>query len=102
MYSLEVIQLTKSELNKLDAFQMKGLRRILKIPSTVIDRAQTNQVSRTAKSKHAWSVYLKLSDFWRQRKISLLGHILRADANRSFLKTKLASHENHHIEGKGG
>ena len=31
MYSLEVIQLTENELNKLDAFQMKGLRRILKI-----------------------------------------------------------------------
>ena len=32
MYSLEVIQLTQNELNKLDAFQMKGLRRILNIP----------------------------------------------------------------------
>ena len=80
MYSLEVIQLTQNELNKLDAFQMKGLRRILKIPSTFIDRAQTNQVVPQKTNTHG--VYVqKLSDFWRQRKISLLGHILRADAN---------------------
>ena len=80
MYSLEVIQLTQNDLNKLDAFQMKALRRILKIPSTFIDRAQTDQVVLQTANTHG--VYVqKLSDFWRQRKISLLGHIVRADAN---------------------
>ena len=32
LFGLECIQLTQSDLNKLNAFQMKGLRRILKIP----------------------------------------------------------------------
>jgi hypothetical protein len=46
MYGLENLQLTHAEMNKLDAFQMKSLRRILNIPPTFIDRTQTNQVVR--------------------------------------------------------
>ena len=43
LYGLETTQLTKSELNSIDAFQMKMLRKILRVPSTYIDRAWTNQ-----------------------------------------------------------
>ena len=41
MYGLETIQLTQTELNKLDSFQMKCIRRILKVPPAYIDRTQT-------------------------------------------------------------
>ena len=43
LHGLETMQLTKSELNSIDAFQMKMLRKILTVPSTYIDRAWTNQ-----------------------------------------------------------
>ena len=40
LYGLECIQLTQAELDRIDAFQMKGIRRILGIPPTFIDRTQ--------------------------------------------------------------
>ena len=43
LYGLECIQLTQSDVVKLNAFQMKGLRRILHLPSTLVDRSITNQ-----------------------------------------------------------
>ena len=39
LYGLECIQLTQADPNKLNAFQMKGLRSILRIPPTFIDRS---------------------------------------------------------------
>lgn len=42
LYGLECIQLTQNEISKLNAFQNKTLRRILKKPPTFIDREQTN------------------------------------------------------------
>lgn len=41
-YGLETLQLNKNHLNRLDAFQVKGLRRILEVPPTFIDRTWTN------------------------------------------------------------
>ena len=43
MYGLDTMQLTKNELQKLDSFQMKMLRRILSVPPTFVDRQWTNQ-----------------------------------------------------------
>ena len=42
-YGLETMQLTRRELNKLVAFQMRNLRRILKIQPTFVGRTQTNE-----------------------------------------------------------
>ena len=39
LYGLEAIQLTQTEISKLNAFQNRSLRRILKIPPTFIDRS---------------------------------------------------------------
>ena len=44
LYGLETIHLTGPMLKKVDAFQMRCLRRILKIPSTFIDRRYSNGV----------------------------------------------------------
>jgi len=45
-HGLETMQLTRSEQNTLYAFQLKMLRRILRVPSTHIDRELTNQPQR--------------------------------------------------------
>ena len=43
MYGLETIQLTDSELNRIDAFQIKNLRRIMGIKPTCVDRTYSNR-----------------------------------------------------------
>jgi hypothetical protein len=43
LYGLEKIQLTQPEQQPLNAFQMKGLIRILHIPPSSVDRTWTNQ-----------------------------------------------------------
>ena len=43
LYGLEPPQLTEGTLNKLDAFQLNGLRRMLKMVTTYIDRDNTNE-----------------------------------------------------------
>ena len=78
MYGLETIQLTQGEQNKIDAFQMKCIQRILKIPPTFIDRSQTNQSVRDQALRYGVNIEKK-SETWRQQKLKLLGHILRAN-----------------------
>ena len=78
LYSLETIQLTKSEQNRLDAWQHKMLRRILNVPPTHLDRTWTNQrVVNTLTQAHNYT-HVSLSAKWTSRKLTLLGHILRA------------------------
>ena len=43
LYGLECIQLTTADINKINAFQMKGIRRILHVPPTVINQLYTSQ-----------------------------------------------------------
>lgn len=85
VYGLESVMLTKSLLNKLDVLQLKGLRKILGIKTTFVDRANTNQsVYNTAntfknpnhkpdKDIRKFSTYV----LTQQRK--LLAHTIRAD-----------------------
>ena len=42
LYGLETVELTQSLLSRLESFQLRGLRKILKIPTTFIDRRNTN------------------------------------------------------------
>ena len=42
LYSLEALQPTDAAASKLDTFQLKGLRKILKMSTTYIDRTNTN------------------------------------------------------------
>ena len=42
-YALETVHLTKGQLRKLDTFQLKGLRQILKMHTTYIERKNTNR-----------------------------------------------------------
>ena len=43
LYGLESAQLNESAKKKLDTFQLKGLRNILKLKTTFIDRSNTNE-----------------------------------------------------------
>jgi len=43
MYGLESIMLNQTVLKELDAFQLKGLRKILKITTTFVNRMHTNE-----------------------------------------------------------
>jgi len=79
LYSLECIQLTAVEQDRIDAFQTKGLRRILGIPPTHIDREWTNEKVRTLASEKQGKPILFFSEMWQKQKIALLGHLLRTN-----------------------
>ena len=72
MYGLETIQLTQNEMNKLDSFQMKCTRRILKSPPTSIDRTQTNQIV-TDRAKNYNLGVTEIFVVWKNRNSSCLG-----------------------------
>jgi len=77
LYGLECIQLTNREQARINAFQMKGIRRILGIPPTHVDRTWTNaKVWEKAEEEKG----KKIQPFvmvWERAKYRLLGHILR-------------------------
>ena len=57
------------------------LRRVLNVPPTHVDRSWTNQrVIHTLAQEHGYK-HIPLSLKWKQRKITLLGHILRCAPN---------------------
>lgn len=57
---------------------MKMLRRILRVPSTYIDREWTNQRVIDHLVQHFGYYHVKLSTRWKKSKIRLLGHIFRS------------------------
>ena len=85
IYGLETTELTENLAQRLDAFQQKRIRKILKIPPTFIDRSWTNEKvmrkanSITQKSKDSAENghILKISQVVESRRLTLLGHILR-------------------------
>lgn len=81
LYSLECIQLTTAEQDRIDAFQTKGLRRILDIPPTHIDRYWTNERVRILASERNGKPIFFFTEMWQKQKFALLGHLLRTDIN---------------------
>ena len=62
IYGLETLQFNNSTFNKINSFQMKGLRKIMNIPPTFIDRSTTDdmvfnicneEIAKNSKSKPA-------------------------------------------------
>ena len=77
LYGLEGIQLTTADISKINAVQMKGIRRI-HIPPTFINRMYTNQkVLDITKEEYGISIE-RVSTTWKKRTVTLLGHIIRA------------------------
>ena len=85
LYGLETLHLTQSMARKLDVFQLKGLRKILGMSTTFINRGNTNnkvyaEATRIAFNKEGDPRSIRrFSEFHNTRKASLLGHILRTD-----------------------
>ena len=76
LYGLESIQLTLAEQNRLDALQMNMLRKILRVPTTFVNREWTNQkVIDTLEHRFKYSP-TKLSIRWKNNKLRILGHIV--------------------------
>jgi hypothetical protein len=85
LYGLETVQLTEAQQKKIDAFQMRGLRQLMKKKHTYYDRTHTNdhvlkEASKTAYPKGDKQIR-RFSEFHEKRKIKLLGHIIRAPNN---------------------
>ena len=84
LYALETVEIPTSQISRLEAFQLKGLRKILGMVTTYIDRSNTNeevfrranlQVAPRGQDQTIQSIQSTL----RQRRIALVGHILRQD-----------------------
>ena len=80
MCGLGTIQLTQNGMDKIDAFQIKCIRRILRIPPTFIDRSQTNQTVRDKGSQYNVDM-TRFSETCNMQKLKLFGHTLRAQHN---------------------
>ena len=80
LYGLESLQLTSNEQKLIDNFQMKMLRNILGVPPTYVNRSWTNQAVLNELSQRYGYKHIRLSTKWKNRKVTLLGHIIRAES----------------------
>ena len=83
LYGLETLEIPSAQMSRLEAFHLKGLRKILDMKTTFINRANTNQeVFRRAnmalhhRNNHSDKIQ-KISEMLCQRRVALVGHILR-------------------------
>ena len=82
MYGLETCALNRSLLDKIDAFQMRGLRKILGQVTTFINRELTNAtILEMANEKIAaeggkLKKVVKLSEVHRSRRVTMLAKII--------------------------
>ena len=78
LYGLETLIATETTLHKLNTFQMKGLRKILGVPPTFIDRSHTDESVRQH-IKTEYDIEIKpLTEIVKERRLKLLGHVIRA------------------------
>ena len=84
LYGLETIHITKAQIDRLNAFHLKGLRYILDLTHTFIDRANTNElIWKTANEKikaenpNATNIET-IEQTLNKRRIKFIGHILRS------------------------
>ena len=82
LYSLETVHLTTALRKKLDAFHLRGLRKILRMPTTYVDRRNTNQRVYQIASQITYPAgEARIKPFTEtldDRRTKLAGHILRA------------------------
>ena len=84
LYGLETIQLTGAMLKKIDAFQIRCLKRILRIPSTFTDRQNPNRVVLQRCTEILYQNQGDQREFelfsrsYHRRKSRSLGHVLRS------------------------
>ena len=111
LYVLETAELTRSLMNKIDAFQIRGLRRILKMQHPYHDRTATKlevqencnieayrKGSPQTVAKNANRYIQKNADMYIKQKKKLLGHILRAEDSDPFRQVSFRSGTAREIE----
>jgi len=86
LYNLETLCLTKSLRKKLDTFHLRGLRKILKVPTTFVDRRFSNArvyelASETAYPNDPHRKVRPFSEILDEKRVRLAGHILRTADN---------------------
>ena len=79
LYGLESAQLTTSLMQKLNTIQLKGLRQILKLDTTYINRENTNTkvISTAHTHMKRGSELLLFSEYYVKQRMKLLGHLFR-------------------------
>ena len=93
-YGLESIQLTKAEKARIDALQMNMLRRIQQVPRANVNREWTNLAVIEALQRTAQYEHEQLSEKWKKKKITLLGHILRSQNSDPLRQVLFESYTN--------
>ena len=87
VYGLESLQLTEGAIRRLDTFQLKGLRKILRLRTTYIERANSNDdVFRKAENAlnlgwapgRRWRRLMKLSDYYAFLKLKRYAQLVSA------------------------
>ena len=89
VYGLDCIQIPEAALNTLNAFQLKGIRKILGIHTTFVNRANTNQAvfeqatevryGDKNRKEHTELEMRSFSQYLHQKNADILGHIIRAE-----------------------
>ena len=87
LYNLETVHLTRSLRQKLDAFHLRGLRKILKLPTTYVDRRFSNarvyEIATHAQYSDKIDKRVRpISEELDEKRIRLTGHIIRSDSVR--------------------
>ena len=87
LYGLETTHVTKAQMDRLTAFHTKGLRNILKLQHTFMDRNNTKKLiwdkaNQALKNENPNAPNIEtMSETLGKRRIKFIGHILRADNN---------------------
>ena len=86
LYGLDTLEIPSALLSKLEAFQLRGLRKILNVNTTYIDRRNTNaEVYRRAnlavetRQGNDTTLTWTIRQCIEEKRIKLTGHLLRAD-----------------------
>ena len=78
-YGLETLEPTESASRLLNTFQLKGLRKILRLHTTYIQRQNTNEYVYRRANEIANGAIKPLTEILAERKMRLLGHVLRRE-----------------------
>ena len=92
LYGLETAQTNTAELAKLNAFQLKGLRKILRLTTTYIDRSNSNetvyaQANEALRLEERHKPIKQFSEVYETRKLQLIQHILALPNNNPLRET---------------
>ena len=85
LYGLETVHLTQTQQKKVNAFQLRGLRKILGLSTTFVNRSNANEhVSQKANEEigHTPGTPSKIklfSDLQKKWRVKLAGHVLRSN-----------------------